>query len=253
MNVYSPVITADLSITLYNASYDENYHCVYEGALTESLSKHVRPALAFLQAIDKEHITILDLCFGLGYNTLASLHELKRLGFKGKVRIYSPEHDINLLEKWTSLSYPKEFRPFLHVLQALQTSHYFNADDVCIKLFLGDAKQYLKNLLESHVSFDIIYQDPFSPPKNPELWDMQHFQYIQALLKPNGILTTYSQSSRALFKAHRCGLFVYKCTNMHGRNFSICTKNALTQHNYDFKPVVFNWQHKLNCNPYLGL
>ncbi len=50
--------------------FDESYHSQKDGALRESLEKHIIPAFKFSK--DRDEITILDIGFGLGYNT--SLH-----------------------------------------------------------------------------------------------------------------------------------------------------------------------------------
>ncbi|GHV59250.1 hypothetical protein FACS1894103_2270 [Campylobacterota bacterium] len=63
----SKVQTADQSFTLYNETLGEHYHSVGEGALRETLEKHIRPALRLTDALNKKHIRILDICFGLGY------------------------------------------------------------------------------------------------------------------------------------------------------------------------------------------
>ena len=62
----------DGSYTAYSSEYDEHYHSTKDGALNESLKKHIEPA--FVLHGGKSHLRLIDICFGLGFNTLLSLH-----------------------------------------------------------------------------------------------------------------------------------------------------------------------------------
>lgn len=247
---YRLIQSADDSATLYNTQYGESYHATNEGAMTESLHKHVRPAIALGGLCARPVVRILDICFGLGYNTLCSLYELQNQGFLGQIEIYSPEKDAALLQQCATLRYPEALRPFLPILGALCCDRFYESRNLRIELYLGDAHDYLRELCARHLRFDAIYQDPFSPPKNPELWRLAHFQSLFALLAPSGILTTYSQSSRALYTAHCCGFLTYKCANAHGRDFSICSKIAPQPlAAFALKPI--DWNQKCKNNPAL--
>ena len=248
---YRQITSADSSATLYNAQYGESYHATNEGALTESLNKHVRPAIALGNLLSRPTLRILDLCFGLGYNTLCSLYELQNQGFMGQIAIYSPEKDAALLQQCATLRYPEALHPFLPLLHALCRDRFYESPNQRIELHIGDAHDYLYALAARNLCFDVIYQDPFSPPKNPELWNLAHFAALFTLLAPSGILTTYSQSARALYTAHCCGFLTYKCANAHGRDFSVCSKLALESvAPFLLKPI--DWNHKLQCNPTLA-
>lgn len=245
---YRPITSADSSTTLYNTQYDESYHATNEGALTESLCKHVYPSIALCNLLERPVVRILDLCFGLGYNTLCSLWAYQN--FAGRLEIYSPENDIALLQQYETLHYPEALHPFLPLLHSLCRDRFYKSHTLTIELHIGDAHDYLRNLIARNLCVDVIYQDPFSPPKNPELWNLAHFQALFTLLAPNGILTTYSQSSRALYTAHCSGFLTYRCANAHGRDFSICSKKAL-QSVAPFCLKEIDWAHKLRCNPAL--
>jgi len=55
-------LSEDGSYTAYSTEYDEHYHSTKDGALRESLLKHVHPAFALMQ--EKKTLTILDICWG---------------------------------------------------------------------------------------------------------------------------------------------------------------------------------------------
>ena len=53
------IITGDGSATLFSYEFDEPYHSTKDGALQESLEKHVIPAFTFHYG--KEKLNILDI------------------------------------------------------------------------------------------------------------------------------------------------------------------------------------------------
>ena len=66
------IITDDGSTTLYSEKYKEYFH-TKSGALEESFEKFVKPCKL------EPGAKILDICFGLGYNSLAAIHSVKKL------------------------------------------------------------------------------------------------------------------------------------------------------------------------------
>ena len=60
------IITKDGSITFHNELYDETYHST-SGALEEAFEKFAKPCKL------KDGMKVLDVCFGLGYNSLAAI------------------------------------------------------------------------------------------------------------------------------------------------------------------------------------
>lgn len=226
----------DGSFTAYSAEYDEHYHSTKDGALNESLCKHVLPALKHTQ--DRDEIVILDICFGLGFNTLATLHALKGSG--KKVRIYSPELDEELVRSLENFVYPEEFEAFKVVILALSREQFYVDENVEITLVLGDAREFVR---DTKVKFDIVYQDAFSPKSNPLLWTSEYFKDISALLKPDAILTTYSISLPTRIALHENGLNVYLHKGEGFRSATIASKSAsLEYENIDV-------EHKMRCNP----
>ena len=69
--------TGDGSAGLYSYDDSDVYHS-YFGALTEACEKFVLPAVNSL-AVNKSEIKLLDLCYGIGYNTKSFLNYFFRL------------------------------------------------------------------------------------------------------------------------------------------------------------------------------
>ncbi|MDE7235362.1 MAG: hypothetical protein K2N45_01880, partial [Helicobacter japonicus] len=92
-------------------------------------------------------------------------------------------------------------------------------------IYKGDALEML-NILPQE-SFDIIYQDAFSPKKNPALWSEAYFSLLASLLRSQGIVTTYSQSRSIVQNALRAGLKVYNYESGIVRGGSLMSKDTL--------------------------
>ena len=75
MHNFNPYFTNDGSVGLYSDNDNDVYHSTF-GALTESYEKFILPA-NFPKYFEKNNeIKILDLCFGIGYNTKSFLNFL---------------------------------------------------------------------------------------------------------------------------------------------------------------------------------
>lgn len=200
--------TNDGSMTLYSERYGEHYHSRREGAFSESLYKHVIPAF---KNVGEGDIAVLDICFGLGYNTLVTLYYLKSIGFKNRVKIISPELDRELVASLKDFAYPKAFEELHEVIFELSQGLGYSDTLQDVQVLIGDAKEVVKTLADG--SFDIIYQDPFSPKKNPELWDLEFFTDLHRVAKKGAVLTTYSSARIVRDNLKAAGFTVKKHTS----------------------------------------
>lgn len=224
--------TQDGSFSLYSETYKDFYHSTKDGAILETLYKHIIPTFGLLMAnqnanpsanlnanhSSKNPIKILDICFGLGYNALFSLAFAKRVNTS--IAIYSME--LHLLEQLRSFVYPKilfHYLPLREIIDSLFLRGAWESENLSIYLHKGDAKDYIANLANQkpqNTTFDIIYQDAFSPTKNAELWDESHFKNLFALLSQNGAISTYSTSKKVREICQNIGFEVYnmQCGNL---------------------------------------
>ena len=72
MYEFHPYFTNDGSVGLYNSDYNDIYHSA-TGALTEAYEKFVYP-IDFEWLLKKDKIKVLDICYGIGYNTKSFLN-----------------------------------------------------------------------------------------------------------------------------------------------------------------------------------
>ena len=212
--------TADGSYTLYSKEYGECYHSVRDGALTEALHKHVLPAFSFA---DKAHLNILDICFGLGINTLATLYHFERQSKVRSISIYSPELDSDLLQILPTLEYPKVLRPYLAIMKSLIEDKEYKSDNITIELFVGDAREYVRKLKD----IDIVYQDAFSPKKNPSLWTVEYFKDLFACTSEDAVLTTYSIATPVRLALDEAGWLVYQMEPQGTKPITVSSKKRL--------------------------
>ena len=209
------IVTNDGTITLKNEKFNECYHSS-EGAVTETLYKHIYPAF---KVVKKDEIKILDICFGLGYNTfLAILNRPKN----SKLKIYSPEFDEKLVRSLKNFKYPKEFEKIKNIINSVAESFYYKDENVEIEVFIGDAREYVKKLN----NVDIVFQDAFSPKVNTELWTIEYFTDIEKL-NPK-IITTYSVATPVRYALYKLGYNLYTHPYENIRKGTLASKEKLT-------------------------
>lgn len=206
MEKYQQVITDDGSISYYNTDLGDIYHSQV-GAYTEALEKFVNPSGILQRLSNYSRINVLDVCFGLGYNTKVLCSQLLHHQPNTKISITAIEIDPNILLKSTEIIFPgytdslkSFFDTFLHKVYYTTISdqysgecffHHFN-DQIDLKLFVKDIRQAVKSIEDC---FDIILLDPFSPRLAAHLWTVELFREYYRLLDNNGVLVTYSAAS----------------------------------------------------------
>jgi tRNA U34 5-methylaminomethyl-2-thiouridine-forming methyltransferase MnmC len=198
------VLCEDGTHTLFSKEFNEPYHSTKDGALHESLEKHVKPALHIHK--DKSSLTILDICFGLGYNTFATIYYIQKYNLKTKVHILSPEFDEGLVSSLSTFEYPPEFDSIKHIIKAVSENKYYEDEQFKIEVLLGDARKTVPQIKDS---IDVIYQDAFSPAHNPLLWTREFFADIAKLSKPDTILTTYSTAAAIRLGLYENGFLIF--------------------------------------------
>ena len=206
------ITSDDGSLTLYSEEFNESYHSPKDGALRESLNKHVIPALRLQEG--KKSLTILDICYGLGYNTLATLSYIRANNLDLKVHILSPEFDEALVRSLKDFAYPKAFESLHPVIKAISKSLCYEDEQFKIEVLIGDARQSIPALRRADTGsaptmIDIVYQDAFSPKVNPLLWTREWFADIRALCAEDAVLTTYSTAAATRMALHENGFVLH--------------------------------------------
>jgi len=179
------VITKDSSVTYYSEKYAEHYHSV-SGAEEEAVKKFVEPC-NMMELAKNKVISILDVCFGLGYNSAAAIDEIRKYSKECMINIIGLENDIVILDEIKSIN--SNFKSYILIKELINDDLAISKSNTNIKILLHDARESIKNIKER---FDIILFDPFSPKRCPELWTEEFFKDIRKVCKDNAVLTTYS-------------------------------------------------------------
>ena len=205
-NLNSLVITKDGSNTLFSQRYNQHYHNPDDGAINESLTKHILPTFEYHK--NKNELTILDICFGIGYNTFTTIYYVKKTNLNKKIHIYSPELDGNLVSSLESFNFPKEFEKIKHIIKEVALNKKYEDENIKIEVNIGDAREYIKTLEKE--SFDIVYQDAFSSEVNVELWTKEYFDDIYKLCKEDSVMSSYSVATPIRLSMNEAGFYIYE-------------------------------------------
>ncbi len=204
---FSPLLTADGSFTFFSPEFAESFHSHF-GARQESFLKFAVPTNLTQQA-HKTRLRILDICYGLGYNTAAALETIWQSNPNCMVEIIALEIDQrvpqaaiqhHLFDNWS-----RDVKNIIKQVAFDQKSVTSNANVI---LSLGDARQTIQQVITSGFSADAIFLDPFSPPRCPQLWTIEFIAMVAKCLGKNGWLATYSCAAAVRTALLNAGLVI---------------------------------------------
>ncbi|MCC5636729.1 hypothetical protein LC593_12825 [Nostoc sp. CHAB 5844] len=188
---FVPQATADGSFTFFSQEFSESFHSHF-GAKQESYFKFVEPTQLGEAAL-KPFVRLLDICYGLGYNTAAALQKIWAVNSSCSVELIGlelnsavPQAAIanHLFDHWNY-----EYTP---ILTQLAFERQVKTERLQAKLLIGDARVSIQEVNQSGFFADAIFLDPFSPPQCPHLWTVEFLQQVSVCLPKNGLLATYS-------------------------------------------------------------
>jgi tRNA U34 5-methylaminomethyl-2-thiouridine-forming methyltransferase MnmC len=198
-------ITGDGSATFYSEEFGEWFHC-RSGAYTDAQRNYV-DAANIPELAKAKRLSILDVCYGLGYNTAATLDTIQQVNPDCQVTIRALELNAevprdaianNLIHHWTSTTQD--------ILNALSTNYHYKSHTLDIQLIIGDARQTLQPLMANGWQADAVLFDPFSPTRCPQLWTVEFFKLTAQCLADDGILATYSCAAAVRSAMEEAGL-----------------------------------------------
>ena len=199
------VLTKDGSYSLRSAFFQENFHSLL-GALEETKSKFT--ATSNLQRFKGKSLNVLDICFGLGYNSASLLDEL--ITQKSYLNLYALEIDKKPLEySLRNESFFKLWAPKVRtIFESLNRKDYFEDKFFKCSVLWGDAREKI-NIIPSSIKFDLIYLDGFSPQKCPQVWTIEFLSKVTENLNSQGYLITYSSSAAVRKTLRNLGLEIF--------------------------------------------
>jgi tRNA U34 5-methylaminomethyl-2-thiouridine-forming methyltransferase MnmC len=202
MDLWSAFPTGDGSFTFYSPKFQATFHSV-SGAWQEAEEKYVRPS-GLLKA--SSPIKVLDICYGLGYNSAALLNTLWQ---------ERPETNVQLIALELELEVPRAAHqlgglshwPLAEVaLGALASHGVVKTERLSAQLLIGDARKTILNV-PPHWA-DGIFLDPFSPECCPMLWSVEFLTLVAQRLQLTGTIVTYAASASVRTALKLAGLSV---------------------------------------------
>jgi tRNA U34 5-methylaminomethyl-2-thiouridine-forming methyltransferase MnmC len=211
-NIWIPQPTADGSFTFFSEEFGESFHST-AGAKAEAIQKFVYATDLPARAMQGK-VRVLDVCYGLGYNTAAALETIWAHNPACSVEVIGLELDGTVpqaaiapafLALWsapvqagiTALASPG--------LRKTAQPHY-PSDRLSASLLLGDARHTIQQVYQSAFQADAVFLDPFSPRRCPQLWTVDFFAQVAQCLSPQGQLATYSRSACVRVALKEAGL-----------------------------------------------
>lgn len=200
MTEFTPQITKDGSHTFFSPEFNEAFHSHY-GARQEADQKFLEPSLLKDKANlnnqkSSTSLRLLDICYGLGYNSASALAGIWSVNPQCKVELIALEINVtvplqaiehNLLNQWQ--------QPIPQLLTQLANTKYIHTQNLDASLLIGDARKTIRQIHQHNWQADAIFLDPFSPPKCPQLWTVEFVELVAQCLKPTGRIATYSSSA----------------------------------------------------------
>lgn len=156
-----------------------------KGAATEAIEKFARPA-RITEVAKRDAVKMLDICFGLGYNTAAAIDMARQANPNCRIEAVGLEIDPAVIRVAASVTSP--FRCY-SLVQKLADTPEISDDGLYIRLFMGDARDTIHSAGDG---FDAVFLDPFAPKQCPELWQTTFLREVFMRMRPGALLCTYS-------------------------------------------------------------
>lgn len=222
---YKLVETSAGDFTLWSEHFREHCHSM-AGAIGETNYNFIEGCKLGdkLKKLDETiPLRILEVGFGTGCGWMETKKFLRATA-KHNVHFLSLEIEPALIS-WAQKQYASEVDdsyPCFKDLKLIKNEKDYDLWEAekersRLTILRGDASTSLQSFLSQNVqlehSFDAIFQDAFSPGKNPVLWEEKFFSTIRKLVKADGVLSTYSVSASVKKNLEASG---WKCQERSG-------------------------------------
>lgn len=231
INTFEIQKTDDGSITFISSEFGESFHTKY-GAKNEAEITYVQGCQLLEKAKNQPSFKILDICYGLGYNTAQALSCIWSINPNCQIQIMALELDERvplqaidnqLLNSWQPL--------IIDLLTKLATKKTISRQNLQAELLIEDARISIQKLAALNFQADAIFLDPFSPPKCPQLWTVEFLNLVAKCLNKTGIIATYSCSASIRYALQLAQLNI-------GQNKSIGRRSPGTLASFSSKYIV---------------
>ncbi len=218
------ILTGDGSHSVLSTALNVTYHSTF-GAIQESA--HIFIDCGLKQFTDKKSLSILEVGFGTGLNTLLSYIVSEH---------YPVDFYYEAIEKYplpsqltAKLNYPDIlnrtdlYNVFTAMHKAEEKQQVILSNNFCLVKRYDDIQNCF-----FQTSFDIVYFDAFDPIAQPELWTTPIFTKLYAVMNEGGILLTYCSKTIVRHAMEAAGFRVEKVRGPKGKREIVRAKKSLS-------------------------
>ncbi len=166
----------DGSKTIWDKIYKDYYH-PKSGAYFQAKELFIKQS-KLIEKLKKKDIDLLDIGFGMGYNSLLCIKEKK----ENTLKITALDLNRQIIKHSANLNKNNDEK---NILNTIYETFSYKDEKNELNLILGDARHTIKSLKNK---FDIIFLDAFLHNLNPSLLSINFISLLKNLLKEEGIL-----------------------------------------------------------------
>lgn len=197
---YTWLETEDGSLSLFSEAFGEGCHST-SGAKLETITHYIR-GCEVLQKAQQPTLSILEVGWGLGLGYQTTIEELNQNNLSPYLHFVSMEIDPELI-LWSKKELSFETNGYPHFSEIEKKTigdlEYFEAvtEKGKLTILCGDARKTVPLFHQAFPDFQAhaLYQDAFSPKKNPTLWTVEWFKELKNLSHAEVRMSTYSSSN----------------------------------------------------------
>jgi tRNA U34 5-methylaminomethyl-2-thiouridine-forming methyltransferase MnmC len=183
---YKIIETEDNTQTVYSEFFEEACHNI-SGAWEETLHNYIQ-GCELSDIIQKKSLHVLDVGFGIGIGLKAMIDFLTKYPETINHSYTSIELDEELVH-WALKNTLQEIK--LDLFPGHFKGQWKNLE---IIIYIGDGRKTLVSNRQLLPAFNAIFQDAFSPKKNPALWSVEWFTFLREVSDQEVVMSTYSSS-----------------------------------------------------------
>ncbi len=204
-------LTEDGSHTLFLPELDEPYHSIH-GAIQES--RHVFLAHGF-HTLKLSSLNILEIGFGSGLNALLTLAEAQKNGIL--IHYHAVEKYPLTHEEYCNINYEALLKGIPPgTLMKMHEAPWEEPVSIARGFTLIKEKSDFRTM-KPPGPFDLVYYDAFAPQKQAHLWTEEIFSTVSKIVRPGGVLVTYTCKGSVRRALVSCGFNVEKVPGPPGK------------------------------------
>ena len=149
---FTPQATEDGSLTFYSEEFGEAFHSSF-GAKQEAEVRYIEPCEIKQLAANQSTIRLLDICYGLGYNSAAALEAIWSVNPHCKVELIALEISADVPRQAISHNLLAQWQPPVsQLLSQLGNQSLVREKLLTAELILGDARTTIRAVLDSSMA-----------------------------------------------------------------------------------------------------